>query len=542
VLTTAAVAAAAVLALAVASQFPLTTGPVAAPPSSRPTPIPSGCAQPSPLDLARHATTPTLISSIASVTGDAAAKELRWNIRFLATTDAPAAASINIQAAVTSGASPLRVLGYDLIDPAQRSLREGDTVAVPACQAVTLAVRTSTPPFDGVGIYEVRIPRLTSPEGTAVSESLRVRLLCSNRDRTCSPAAAVARWTELRWSQPSLLHGVLAFHDLVAAPGGFLASAEVVESGQHAGAIFRSADAVQWQRVATLPSPPILATTPARQLAVINRGGASPAAEVWTSGDGASWQRDDRLSLATGTIVQLVARGDALLALGTDSSGRQILLRSPVAGAAWSAGQWPGATAIIRSVFAVADGYVALGRDGAPDQGSGGVGAPGVGRPAAWWSADGASWAVLPVEGAAAPSAQLLQMFTVGDGYLALGQDSVGGGSPRTPVFWTSSDGHTWRRLGPPEHWGMAGSNGQQAVVFAAAGFGTVSLGAWTTTDGVSWTPISFTGDLGHVPGYEVGLGSPSRVDRILVSERGIVVIGQLDGQPTAWFAEGVSR
>ena len=191
----------------------------------------------------------------------------------------------------------------------------------------------------------------------------------------------------------------------------------------------------------------------------------------------------------------------------------------------------------------VSDGVVALGRDGEPDAGSGGVGVPGVGRPAAWWSSDGDAWIAAKVEGIAAAGAQLTEAFRVEDGYFAVGSDTTTlGQNARSPLLWISTDARDWRLLGPPAQWGRAGSNGRQAVIFSRTEFGTVKLGGWSSQDGHDWIQMTFSGDVGHVPGYEPAVGQTRWVDRIFVMDRGIVVMGQSDGQLTAWFAEAVSR
>jgi len=127
----------------------------------------------------------------------------------------------------------------------------------------------------------------------------------------------------------------------------------------------------------------------------------------------------------------------------------------------------------------------------------------------------------------------------VADGLFAVGSDaSASGQNPRSPLIWASADARDWRIVGPPEHWGRAGANGRQAVVVYYADSGTTALGAWTTLDGRVWTRVSFSGDVADIPGFTVGLGQDSGIDGIFVVTRGVVVIGQRNGQPTVWFAE----
>ena len=312
---------------------------------------------------------------------------------------------------------------------------------------------------------------------------------------------------------------------------------------QYVGAAFVSADGGQWQRTSTFSvrlGRPV--ATAARLMAVVNTPGPPPAVESWVSLDGRTWQRDARLTLTGASVTALAAAGTTIVAVGTDSSGRTTSWRSDD-GAEWSQGQPLPPRAIVRKVAATSDGFIAVGRDGEPDIASGGIGAPGIGRPAGWWSADGRSWSAVSVEGTDAAGAQLGDVFRVRDGYFAIGSDTTNpSGNPRSPLVWVSTDARDWRLQGPPAHWGIAGTNGQQAVVFTRATNGTPPLEAWITQDGSQWAQLSFSGDVADIPAFETGVGQPSRVDEVFVDSRGVIVIGQQNGHPATWFAEGVSR
>jgi len=362
---------------------------------------------------------------------------------------------------------------------------------------------------------------------------------------TASPSVLPIRpgtWTELRWSEPSMLPDDAALLDVVSWRDGYVAVGDVAGVDGHVGGAFISTDGAHWQRTFTFPSNPSIVATATRLIAVINRRGPPEAAEAWTSLDGRSWQHDDALALTGASITSLVARGTMILARGIDATGRTTMWRSVDAGP-WSRIPEPSGRAIVRGVAEVSDGFVAIGRDGEPDVASGGVGVRGSGRPAAWWSADGGAWSLLQVQGVEAVGAELTLIFRVTDGYFAVGSDTtIPGQNPRSPLLWFSTDARDWRIAGPPAHWGRASANGGQAVIFAAADFGTVRLGAWASQDGRDWNQLSFSGDVAEMPAFETAVGQSSRVEDIFVEPNGIIVIGQQKGHLTAWFALAVVR
>jgi hypothetical protein len=386
----------------------------------------------------------------------------------------------------------------------------------------------------------VTVEKITVPERNTVSESLRVRMACSSRDFSCTPLTAAATWKGLRWSAPNPIADALAFTEVVSWRDGYAAAAQVLEGSQRLGAVFTSPDGLQWRKTATFPAQPVLLTTTNGLSAFVNRAGPAPSVEAWSSRDGGSWQREEALTLA-GSITHVISRGDVILALGADARGVPVLWRS-VRNGAWAATPLPSARAILRSFAVSSDGFIAVGREGEPDSGSGGVRSPGVGRAAAWSSPDGLAWTAMQVEGGSAASAELTQVFRVEDGFLAMGANAASSGGTRAPLIWTSSDGRSWRLVGEPLRWGVASTNGHEVVVFTRLDFGTLALGAWATQDGASWSQLAFSGNITGIPGFETGIGQPSRVDRIVVAERGVLVVGQQNGRLATWFAEALTQ
>jgi hypothetical protein len=356
---------------------------------------------------------------------------------------------------------------------------------------------------------------------------------------SASERAVTGVWTELRWSAPIALPDEGSFSDVVSWQGTYVALGQVMVGGTWIGAAFASSDGVRWERTVTFAAQPRLLVGDSRLFAVVgvDQVGSPRSTDVWASLDGRTWQRQPLLAQA-GTVATLhAARGTTILALGVDPSGGTAMLRSDD-GAPWTSGPLPAERAIVRSLVAAADGFIAVGRDGQPDRGAG-VGAPGVGRPAAWWSADGLAWSALPVEGVDAPGAQLTQTFRVADGFFAIGSDTTDSSlSARSPLLWTSTDARAWSLLGLPSHWGRAGANGQQAIVFA---YGPTTVPeVWASRDGRRWSAVTFAGDVGDMPALPGNVSA--QLDALFVLPEGIVVSGRRNGHMAIWFAEGTAR
>ena len=359
---------------------------------------------------------------------------------------------------------------------------------------------------------------------------------------TTALASREGTWTSLRWSAPSYLPDRATFQDVVAWRGGYVAVGQVAGADVYVGAAFVSTDGLRWERTTDGSTfsgiPGRIVATAARLIAFGGRSENPEALEAWSSVDGRIWQLQDSLAMVGAGVVAIAGRDRTIVATGNDSGGHTTMWRSIDAGA-WSRTQSPSGNAIVRSVAVVADGFIALGREGQPDTGSGGVGARGVGRPAAWWSGDGQTWGAVHVDGVEAPGAELSGIFRVADGFVAIGSDNAA--SQRGAVLWSSTDGRDWRLIGPPAHWGFASANGTQAVILAFGGVGADPEG-WTSFDGREWASLKSTGDVTHIPVTQQFLGMTGHIDQIFVTPRGVLVIGQViadqSSTPAAWFAE----
>jgi hypothetical protein len=332
---------------------------------------------------------------------------------------------------------------------------------------------------------------------------------------TVVPTQAPAAWSTLTWSEgvpaPGNVLDVVAWGDAYVGVGTSWGAGEI-DAG-----FFTSADGLHWTRSVQLSTSgdvwaQWVVPVGNKLLAIgnVDWQGASPdwAPPLWTSLDGKSWAKLDSptwdaiLTEGFRGSVRLASgpRGVVAVRLGTKTA----VLYSPD-GATWTRASLPAAArAIPKDVIASADGFVIVGRDGDPDIVTEVCDPtcppPGTGKPAAWISADGAHWTEASVEGTAVPGGELRKVLPTRGGYMALGIDSgtAAQGDTRPLTTWTSTDGARWLRAGtgsaPP---GTAGylptiaSDGEHLLVFGVTP-GSTELGAWASTDGLSWTPLTF--------------------------------------------------
>jgi Tol biopolymer transport system component len=163
--------------------------------SAEPSRVPYECGLPSSLALTRHVSGNSLITSLEYVQPtDQQTNQVNWIVRFLLDRGASAPAMIGVQAEITiispGGRSFLQVLGYDQIEPNRGSLKEGDSLTLDPCKALTLQIRTGGPVRDGVFTYDVAIHKVGLPEGGTIQEHLTVELSCSSRTRSCDRVVA----------------------------------------------------------------------------------------------------------------------------------------------------------------------------------------------------------------------------------------------------------------------------------------------------------------------------------------------------------------
>jgi hypothetical protein len=411
--------------------------------------------------------------------------------------------------------------------------------------------------------------------------------------RTATPLPS--GWSGLDWSD-----GVVAFPDkgtrigpIVAWHGGFVAVGQtgVSETSSGRGAFFTSTDAIHWTVVQEIDRPRLeewqltsVAPVGDRLLAIetLNSvdcpaGSSCPTPDwtpdLWTSSDGSHWTPLDsptwRAAWAGGGPRWIVAGDAGIIAVGYEAQTHEFLYRPPPAaplvfhsddGATWEPADLTQGfdQAVFRDAVAYAGGFVIVGRDGEPDVVSEVTEEPplplGVGRPAAWVSADGIHWTVAQVDGIKIAGGELSQVVAGADGLFAIGAGSPSEGDA-TPSGWASPDGRTWHvtgRLGadlpdidrvPPQNWGntFLVSDGKHMVVLDRAAPGSDTMAAWDSTDGVTWARLAFTGstDLPEIGIYDHGDAQGTYVTGATVLPDRVVVAGY-GTERLAWLAMAV--
>jgi hypothetical protein len=249
-------------------------------------------------------------------------------------------------------------------------------------------------------------------------------------------------------------------------------------------------------------------------------GGSGPTQSPATGGSqgpanigqasGVTWQTGD-LSLATPfPIEQLVPIGDRLFLIASDNGGADPTAKP--AGGIWSTADglaWTKQSDIdaIKSsgtdrptlMAASADGRggaVVVGSEQTPD---------GSGRTAAWWTADGKTWAKATVEG---PAGAMYSVVGRPDGLVAVGITQAGENA--VPAAWRSTDGgSSWTNVSLPG----GGMEARDVVVwgdkFVAIGRSAdANLFLWASADGATWSVVESPSDASFWPNLLIPFGS----------------------------------
>jgi len=370
-----------------------------------------------------------------------------------------------------------------------------------------------------------------------------------------------AAWKSLTWSTPAPAPGYV--QGVVPWGTGYVGVGDAWRDGGLDAAFFTSADGVRWTVGARQSTPDgnvivdhivrvgdgLLAVGNA----VMNGPGEKPdfAPLLWVSSDGRSWTQLHSPTWDTALRGMGVSRllsgpqGVLALSIGTDP----IVLFSPD-GSNWTRATLPVTVqAIANDAIAYEGGFVIVGRDGQPDHFSEAVmesqSPPGVGRPAAWISADGVHWTEAAVEGNEVAGAGLGQVVAVRAGLLAVGINSTADFYDGKMTSWTSADGRTWsiaRDATWPVRAGLIPtltSDGVRAVVFSSAPEGSV-LAAWATSDGVDWARLAFT-DPANAPIIDCGQETCVRMGAAWIEAHRIIVMASGDstaasGGTAQWF------
>lgn len=367
-------------------------------------------------------------------------------------------------------------------------------------------------------------------------------------------------WTSLAWSEgvaPAEGQFVL---DLVPWGDGYVGVGGVDTGSGLDTAFFTSSDGIHWTLVKRQPSTQsedvagVVAGDVVRignRLlavggAVMNAPGQQPdfAAPLWVSDDGTTWTQvqnatSDAASAWPGWLLS-GPQGVVAVRGGDDDA---IVLHS-LDGSTWTRATLPAAVrAIAKDASDWSGGFVIVGRDGQPDhfsevnEGQ----PPGVGRPAAWISADGVHWSEATVEGNEVAGAELRRVVAVRAGFVAIGINSTADYYDLKMTSWTSEDGRTWSIVSDPQlpfattSYPVYAADGDRSIVLGRAPEGS-GPAAWMTSDGVAWARLAFANSPAEV---ECGEISCLRLEQAWLVPGGVIVMGTPGGitPETFWFA-----
>jgi hypothetical protein len=162
---------------------------------------------------------------------------------------------------------------------------------------------------------------------------------------------------------------------------------------------------------------------------------------------------------------------------------------------------------------------------------------------AGWWSPDGRTWTKATVAHAAETGSSLGTISVGAHGLVAVGARADG----RDHAAWTSPDGRTWTPIAagyiaaPATSTGVATLPSDMIVddgthLVAVAVNEQLGLQVWTSSDGVAWQPLPFSGATDTLPLWPGAQTGPV-FDRAFGVPDGLVVIGHSNSslQETVW-------
>jgi hypothetical protein len=309
---------------------------------------------------------------------------------------------------------------------------------------------------------------------------------------------------------PGNFPGQSILHDVAFDGDRLVAVGYTAIHGTWTADAWTSTDGRTWDLAAIDTAPAsfgvAVAAAPEGGFVAVGRSGARAAA--WTSPDGLTWIPADveagesadgsAEDAAPDRMTTVVAGKKGFLAGG--SAGPELFERRARWWTSPDGGRWTPVAddddfdgLEIDDIVATEDGYVALGRMGDGQRGTGSV---------ALRSRDGASWT--RIDDQALASGLAVSVIETEDGFLAVGSDL----DEREAVVWASEDGATWSRA-PEEpvrlHYGEkirmtdvvqtgAGYVGIGNFVGVQYGTGT----SWLSTTGYSWSQGPLQAALGQ--------------------------------------------
>jgi hypothetical protein len=382
----------------------------------------------------------------------------------------------------------------------------------------------------------------TSPSATRSSPAASPSLSLAS--------AATTAVTGLRWSAPFTFQDATSIDAVVDWKGKLIAAGRVPSATNQDAAIWESSDAgATWTRLDTgattfadsgvsgivkTPSG-LLAWGRAGEPVCTGQGAGTTCGPfpvmLWTSADGAAWKRITDLATFKGaTIADMALSPQGLVAVG-DTGWTEPAIWASSTGAAWQRLSLSSATfkdAHFWSIRVSASGYFLAGGVGNTEPVSGGAAAPDTGAAAAWWSLDGRAWTKGTVNRADGIGSSLGSIYVGSGGFVAVGSAS----GSKTTTAWSSVDGRAWqpifnRQLYADVPTPAPGAPSIPSFTMADDGSHMLalddltSLNVWTSSDGLTWQPMPFSGAIDSIP-------SPGQwIQGLFSVPDGLIVVGQ---------------
>lgn len=367
-----------------------------------------------------------------------------------------------------------------------------------------------------------------SASPTPSAEQSATALPSSQPTPTLEPTPQPSRvWTGLDWSagvvpfapNTSWISEIQPWHGGYIAVGGTFPRGQGTvfhsDDGQHWTITYQAALPVDWSFEHLVPvGNGLLAVSDQRGVACEADQPCPPegfdvAPRLWYSADGESWTQLDspswRQLLGDMPPLDLVGGGPGVV--GVRANGTVVFSAD---GIDWQVADLPAVTRAVPAQLTAFDGgFVVVGRDGERDPASQVVSVPlppGTGRPAAWFSPNGVDWMEADVPGEIVLGGELREIASGADGLFAAGiGEAVDTQLHPLTHGWASEDGMTWTLIGRiGEELPLFGGRGlaqgfvvgdrSTMVIFGPASANSPAVVAYSSTDGIDWRRLAFTG------------------------------------------------
>jgi hypothetical protein len=232
-----------------------------------------------------------------------------------------------------------------------------------------------------------------------------------------------------------------------------------------------SADALTWTLDRAMPTAGIdyplsitaVLESPAGLLAIgritgMACGGPSTVSAMWTSSDGATWNRvSPPADFAAASVYTVDGGSSGYIATGILKDGLTQALWVSADGRTWNSKLVPKSVfgqVIVQGGTSFAGGFVLSGAI----RGDEGCGGYRYQTPSLWWSADGAAWSRATLTGTAPSTDSTMSVTRVNDHTLmAIANEWNAATQTSSTRVWATSDGRSWKPAAKPSS--MLGSN-----------------------------------------------------------------------------------